>query len=256
MKIELLILIVFFGLCNSAVGQVITQNLSGEITYESRANRYERAKKILQDDALEPPFQDYLQTLAKDRFDIKQYLLKFDYKSGTYNSLSKEIAKNNLDFYIDFPTESVYRDLSTDSILIRKNVIGESIFLKDKSFSIKWKFTNEKMDIAGYECRRANGVLNDSIYVVAFYSEEIQVSLGPSIFGGLPGMILGISIPHDNINIFAKNILLKEISVSPSTYDMKKAKNMDSFTTFMKELPFADQKRNGGTQFNMRTNFL
>lgn len=256
MKIKILVLIVLFGLCNGAIGQVISENLSGEITYESRANRYERAKKILQDDALISPFQEYLEVLAKDRFDIKEYLLKFDYKSGTYNSLSKEIAKNNLDFYIDFPVASTYRDLSTDSILIHKKVIGETVFVKDKSFSIKWKFTNEKMDVAGYECRRANGVLNDSIYVVAFYSEEIQVPLGPSIFGGLPGIILGISIPHDNINIFAKNVTLKETTVPVGIYDAKKVKNMDSFTTFMKELSSPNPKRNGGAQFNIRTSFL
>ncbi|TCQ98919.1 GLPGLI family protein [Sphingobacterium sp. JUb20] len=256
MKTKFLVLIVFFGLCNSVIGQVISENLSGEITYESRANRYERAKNILHDAALESPYQEYLQVLAKDRFAVKEYTLKFDDKSGLYSSVSKDNSKNNLDFYIDFPTEYVYRDLSTDSVFIQKNVIGESMFIKDKGISIKWKFTNERMDIGGYECRRANGVLNDSIYVVAFYSEEIQVPLGPSIFGGLPGIILGISIPHDNINIFAKNILLQETVVQSVSYDAKKTKNIDGFITFMKELPFSNPKRSGGVKFNIRTSFL
>ena len=46
----------------------------------------------------------------------------------------------------------------------------------------------------------------DSIYVVAFYTDEILTSGGPESFSGLPGMILGISLPHEHVSWFATKV--------------------------------------------------
>jgi len=46
----------------------------------------------------------------------------------------------------------------------------------------------------------------DSIYVVAFYTIAIPVSGGPESFSGLPGMILGVALPHENITWFATKV--------------------------------------------------
>lgn len=48
----------------------------------------------------------------------------------------------------------------------------------------------------------------DSIYIVAFYCPEIEVSGGPSIFNGWPGMILGLSVPEEHLHIFAVDATL------------------------------------------------
>ncbi|MBS1664969.1 MAG: GLPGLI family protein, partial [Bacteroidetes bacterium] len=44
------------------------------------------------------------------------------------------------------------------------------------------------------------------IYVVAFYTDEILTSGGPESFTGLPGMILGVSLPHEHISWFATKV--------------------------------------------------
>jgi GLPGLI family protein len=46
----------------------------------------------------------------------------------------------------------------------------------------------------------------DSIYVVAFYTDEILTTGGPESFSGLPGMILGVSLPHQHISWFATKV--------------------------------------------------
>ncbi len=46
----------------------------------------------------------------------------------------------------------------------------------------------------------------DSIYVVAFYTDEILTTGGPESFTGLPGMILGIAIPHEHVSWFATKV--------------------------------------------------
>jgi GLPGLI family protein len=46
----------------------------------------------------------------------------------------------------------------------------------------------------------------DSIYVVAFYTDEILTTGGPESFTGLPGMILGVSLPHQHVSWFATKV--------------------------------------------------
>lgn len=71
--------------------------------------------------------------------------------------------------------------------------------LTDSLRKIRWKITDETREVAGYQCRRANALILDSVYVVAFYTDEIHVSGGPELFSGLPGMILEVALPHDNV---------------------------------------------------------
>ena len=100
----------------------------------------------------------------------------------------------------------IYVDLLTRIALAEKNVYNETIFLKDSVRKIKWKLTDETREIAGYECRRANAIIMDSIYVVAFYTDAIKTKGGPEQFNGLPGMILGVVLPHYHISYFATGI--------------------------------------------------
>jgi len=55
---------------------------------------------------------------------------------------------------------------------------------------------NETREIAGFICRKAQAVIFDSVYIFAFYTDEITVSGGPMGIHGLPGMIMGITIPR------------------------------------------------------------
>jgi GLPGLI family protein len=51
--------------------------------------------------------------------------------------------------------------------LLRYNdIVGEKIIVQDSMKRIKWKITDEYREIAGYNCRRANGITPDSIYVI------------------------------------------------------------------------------------------
>jgi GLPGLI family protein len=46
----------------------------------------------------------------------------------------------------------------------------------------------------------------DSIYVVAFYTDEILTTGGPESFTGLPGMILEVALPHQHITWSATKV--------------------------------------------------
>jgi GLPGLI family protein len=115
---------------------------------------------------------------------------------------------------------TIYTDLTTQMQTTRKSVFEDTFLVKDSTRTINWKITSETREIAGYMCRRANAIIMDSIYVVAFFTDQIPVSGGPESFSGLPGMILGVALPHDNISWFAKTVtdqtLQTNVIVPPS----------------------------------------
>lgn len=184
-------------------------SFSGEITYEKKINRFPRANRILNDVKNRADISSYLRSLRNsEQFDTQLLRLVFNDSTSLMNNDSS-VKDDAVDMAIASPYEMYYSDINTGSITFQKSVLGESFVVVDKRQPILWKFTEEKMDILGYDCRRANGLINDSIYVVAFYCSEIPVSVGPESFYGLPGAILGISIPYENISIFATNVTLK-----------------------------------------------
>lgn len=75
--------------------------------------------------------------------------------------------------------------------------IDDNYLISGALKSIQWKlFPNDITTIAGFNCRRAQTILFDSVYVFAYYTDEIDISGGPMSLNGLPGMILGLTIPR------------------------------------------------------------
>jgi GLPGLI family protein len=100
----------------------------------------------------------------------------------------------------------VYSELDNAKSISQKKVFEQLFLVQDSIRKISWKITDETRTIAGFNCRRANAVILDSIYVVAFYTDEILTSGGPESFTGLPGMILGIALPHQHLTWFATKV--------------------------------------------------
>lgn len=100
----------------------------------------------------------------------------------------------------------VYSDLDKKQSIIQKKYFDRTYLVKDTLRKIKWKMTNETREIAGFKCRRANALVLDSVYLVAFYTDEIHVPGGPEQFNGLPGMILGVVAQYENVRWFATKV--------------------------------------------------
>ena len=138
---------------------------------------------------------------SNPQFKILKSTLTFNNNKTLFTPLDVDpVSDPGFSIPLAAQNNTIYTDRSTGVLVAKKTVMGDNFLLTDSVRKINWKITNETREVAGYTCRRANAIMMDSIYVVAFYAEKIHVSSGPEGFGGLPGMILELALPHENIS--------------------------------------------------------
>jgi GLPGLI family protein len=181
---------------------------SGTIEYEKSVNLFGLIRQQMgknPDDFSIQQFEQFKKT--QKQFKILKSTLQFDNNKTLFIPVPSE--KTRL-LYNDNPmatqSNTIYSDLTTGISTAQKEVYDQVFLVKDTMRKIQWKITNETRDIAGYPCRRANAIIMDSVYVVAFYTDKIHIAGGPESFSGLPGMILGVALPHENAQWFATKV--------------------------------------------------
>ncbi len=180
----ILILAALF-LFNSTQAQVFINK--GMIEYEVVLNNH----KAMGEGTWAEMFKDKISRLS-----TSYYQLTFDTDKSIYRFNRKD-EKTKSPWGNDGSEDNIwFNDYSKDQFVQQKNVFGETYILTDSLKRINWKITNENRMIAGFNCRKAVGILFDSVYVFAFYTDEITVTGGPMSLNGLPGMIMGITIPR------------------------------------------------------------
>lgn len=105
-------------------------------------------------------------------------------------------------------------DFSNNKFSMQKDVVGSKFYVADSIPQIEWKLSNESRQIAGFNCRKAVGKIMDSVYVFAFYTDEINISGGPCSISGLPGMILGLTIPRMYTSFIATKVIVNGVNVA------------------------------------------
>jgi GLPGLI family protein len=184
---------------------------SGIISYDKQVNTYALIKKMLTLEGAdnnafaEQAFEAYKKT--NTQFKTVKSTLTFGNDKTLFTPIPPE---NNSANFFGLPmteqSNTIFSDLENNTMVEQKSVFEETFLIKDNLRNIKWKITDETRDILGYPCTRAYGLMLDSIYVVAFYTDKIPVSGGPESFGGLPGMILQVALPHENVSWVANKV--------------------------------------------------
>lgn len=108
----------------------------------------------------------------------------------------------------------VYTHFRNGVATSQKPVFEETFFVEDSLSRIKWKLTADTRTIAGYECRKAVGIMDDSVGVFAFYADELMIPGGPESVHGLPGLILGMGIPRLHATWFATKVEVNGVNLS------------------------------------------
>jgi GLPGLI family protein len=180
---------------------------SGTIEFEKRVNMYAMLQKRVGKDN-DDYYSQYIESYKKKNPQFKTFksTLTFSQNKTLFTPTEDENGGGSFMGGYSNQPNTIFTDLAVHASITRKEVFEQAFLVKDSTRKINWKLTSETREIAGYTCRRANALVMDSIYVVAFYTDQIPVSGGPETFTGLPGMILQVALPHENVSWVATKI--------------------------------------------------
>jgi len=209
----------------------------GVVEYEKRVNMYAKIQSRMGANSsfAEQIFEQYKK--SNPQFKSFKYNLAFDRTKTRF--WPQESDGTPVGFLGDDPSidmgNIILTDLAAEQSISQKRIYEQTYLITDSTRRIQWRFTNETREIAGYLCRRANALVLDSIYVVAFYTDQIPVSGGPESFSGLPGMILGVALPYENTTYFATKVEDRPVSAKEMEAPRKgKAVNYSELITELK----------------------
>lgn len=185
----------------------------GKIEFERTTNVHKR----LEDDRSEGN-NSFIEALKKQlpQYKSSYFNLYFNGEKTLYEPGREVEAPKQMREWMAGPAEDniVYSDLATKTFSSQKTVF-ESVFnIQDTLRKTEWKITSDIRTIAGFQCRKATTILMDSVFVFAFYTDQIIPRGGPESFTGLPGMILGIAIPRMHTTWFATKIETSDPKIS------------------------------------------
>jgi GLPGLI family protein len=193
------------------VSQALTLQAQEKFIFEGKIE-YERKINLHRQTDVEEQTSDWFKEFVKKSpvFHTSTFSLVFKDNKTIYKPAG-EIAPVQMYWLLGPAKDNViFNDLNKNQRQSNKNIFEKNYLVADSIKQPEWRISDEKRTIAGIECRKAVTVICDSVYVVAFYAEEIPVSSGPESFGGLPGMILGLAVPRLHTTWFATNIKLVE----------------------------------------------
>ena len=202
-KFSLLILLAI-GL--NAHGQQFLE--SGLIEFEVRTNNH----RALGDEGMwAEMFRDKIPQFTSTFYEYTFNDNRAVYKFSRYDEKSKLPRGFGMGNVED---EVWYNDYTTGHFANYRFILGDNYLLNGELMKIDWKLSpNETREIAGFNCRKATGIILDSVYIFAFYTDEITVSGGPMGINGLPGMILGLTIPRMFTSYIATKVQVAGVDV-------------------------------------------
>jgi GLPGLI family protein len=163
--------------------------------------------------------KDRLPQMATSYFDFVGDSSRSIYKPG------KEVKVDSRSWYQGIADKNVvFNDYKAGTTITQKPIFEETFLVQDSLQKIKWKLTSDTRNIAGYDCRKAIGLIDDSIAIFAFYTDEILINGGPESANGLPGMILGLGMPRIHTTWFATRVEVNGLNlnaVTPATKGKK-----------------------------------
>lgn len=199
-KIITAIAVMFFCLASGRAQQFISE---GVIEYEVKTNLQKTIGSGVWADLMKqglPTFSTSYYTLT---FSGNKSMYKFDHWMDGLK----------LPDFMKGPEEgqSWYNNYDTDSMNMVKEIGGTKFVINDVIRKKDWKLENEYRIIAGFNCKKAVAIVFDSVYVFAFYTEEILLPGGPFSINGLPGTVLGVTIPRMYTSWIATKVTVKDI---------------------------------------------
>ena len=139
-------------------------------------------------------------------------------------------------------------DLEKEEVVEKQEFMTRDFIIRDEAEQPAWKITGEQEMIMGYPCMRAELFeKEDSTTLVAWFTPQIPVKVGPRGMRQLPGLILKAEMPDRHMEIVATEINLDKVDAD-KLKPPKKGKKVtrEEYMQIVREKTEEMQQQNGG----------
>lgn len=121
--------------------------------------------------------------------------------------------------------EEIFTDLDKEEKYTYTQLFGKEFLIMDSLKTTAWKLhSGAQRDILGFTCIKAT-FMQDTTEVTGWFTTQLPYSFGPAGYGGLPGVILALSMGENRV------YLATEVDEAPAQVPpIEKAKKGDAVT--------------------------
>lgn len=188
-------------------------------------------------------------------FETSKNVLLFTETESLYKSVVTETDDEEMDeeegnikikIEMDNPETSIYTNIKDGIVVEQRDLMGKMFLITDTLKQSDWKITGEEKSVSGFICQRAE-LMTDKDTIVVWFAPQLAISTGPSGFGGLPGLIVSVTMDNGNLTINASKIIKREIRKKEIKAPTKgKEITNDAFNTLQEEKMKQMQEQHGG----------
>ena len=92
---------------------------------------------------------------------------------------------------LKLPQEEIYKNFNTNIYIKKREFLNKDYLIKDNLNKLNWVLKNETIKIGDFNCKKA--LLSSSQgATVVWYTDQIPLNEGPSMYYGLPGLIIKV----------------------------------------------------------------
>lgn len=191
--------------------------------------------------------------------------LLFNKETALYKSFEKDQEEDDdmmaeegnvrIKMVVSSDDSQVYRNLKSGDQIEKKDFMGKKFIITGTTEKLAWKLTGKQETILDHVCQQA--VFQDSTHhIIAWFAPQIPVSIGPDVYGDLPGMILKIESGKDGERtIEATSIEWKKIDNDLIKKPKKgKAVTYEEYEKIVEAKTKEMESQGGNTVIRMRMN--
>ncbi|HNB82183.1 MAG TPA: GLPGLI family protein, partial [Chitinophagaceae bacterium] len=168
MKKIILIALAFSGMhtlyAQNSTAPVIA--FRGKFTFERKLNQHKQMDEMMKGSGNTSMAETIKKQVPKYKTDI--FELQFDEKKSLYQPAPDGISDSKM-MMGGIPSERniVFNDYEKNQSVQEKKLFEKTYLVQDSLKTYSWKITEEFRKIAGFNCRRAETIIMDSVYVIA-----------------------------------------------------------------------------------------
>jgi GLPGLI family protein len=194
---------------------LLAQSNNGQVRYTSLVNTNKNNCLLLfnKDESI------YKIEIIKSKEKVNAQVDEVDEDKIKLNLNLDNNVPNSLGLYTNLKEEYIVENIYLPKNL--KAIEFDTLFVKEKTKNIEWELFDETKKINNFLCQKASCNFRGRSYI-AWFTNDIPVSLGPWKLNGLPGLILEAYDSKNQVFFYVEEILFNSNNIIEEKFFLDK----------------------------------